>query len=195
MARHFAAASAAAFALGMTAGHAQTDDAIADILACRSIADDLARLSCLDGAAGALAAMIDGPDDGGPDDDASLPAPAQDGERSFGLPQPEIARTEDEFGAEDLPADRESARVGEEAPDGEIRELKAAVVESGANPFGKVFVVLDNGQVWRQLDSDGTMVRFPRNLAATVTIRKSRFGGYRMTVDQLKRTIRVRRIK
>ncbi|GAB4533747.1 MAG: hypothetical protein Kow00133_21470 [Amphiplicatus sp.] len=173
-------------AVAVQSAPAQTKDAVAEVLACRSIEDDAQRLACLDEAAAGLAAAVSGAQ--------ASAAPAEDPAATFGFNRQEPVRTEDEFGAEDLPK-QAAAPVEKEEEGRDIRELRARVLESGANPFGKAILVLENGQVWRQLDSDNVRLRIPRGVAATAIIKKSALGGYRMTVEPLGRTIRVRRVK
>jgi len=51
---------------------------------------------------------------------------------------------------------------------------------------------LENGQVWRQADSDRLAYAADSPL---VTIRRGAFGTYRLTVEGLNRSTRVRRIE
>lgn len=172
-------------ALAIQPVSAQTEDAIAEVLACRGVEDDARRLACLDEAAASLATAVSG--------SQASAAAAEDRSANFGFIRREPVRAEEEFGAEDLP--KQAAAVDKKDENRDIRELRAKVLESGANPFGKAVLVLDNGQVWRQLDSDNVRLRIPRGVEATAIIKKSALGGYRMTVEPLGRTIRVKRIK
>lgn len=192
----FAASSVANAANAQTA-NAQTANAqagaVADAIACQGLKRDKARLKCLEEAVEGLKAAY-------PQAVALADERAQavaqrdvaDQVDGFGLANAEqsAARTEDQFGSEALPARTERD------DDGAIKQITSKVIEAGSNSYGKVFFVLDNGQVWRQLGSDDTYIQLPRsNRQLTVEVRKSAFGNYRMTVKELRRTIRVSRIK
>ena len=47
-------------------------------------------------------------------------------------------------------------------PAGEINEISSPVLEFAKTARGKAVFILENGQVWRQLDSDGTVVAIRR---------------------------------
>ena len=61
----------------------------------------------------------------------------------------------------------------------------------------KLQVTLDNGQVWRQLDSDLQTLetRLPRGRDFDVEFKSSRSGGQRMRIENVRRTLRVKRLK
>lgn len=62
-------------------------------------------------------------------------------------------------------------------------------------PFEKLVVELENGQVWRQIKGDVQKIRVDLKRNQTVTISESRFGGYRLRLNEMERTIRVQRIR
>jgi hypothetical protein len=102
----------------------------------------------------------------------------------------ETAATDDLFGAESLASTKRAKREDEKAA-----RLDAGVVEIRVGPLKNVTVVLDNGQVWRQSESDRVVIRPPKNQSGlTVTITKAAFGGYWMKINELGRQIRVKRI-
>lgn len=162
----------------------------AGIFACPAIEDEDDRLACFDREIAILAKQAEAGEANVAGDETASATAAEPTLDAAGA----AILAEETFGAEDLDK-TVSERRAEREERGELSELKAAVIESGENPYGKVFLVLDNGQVWRQLDSDDTMLRIPRGVDATVTIKKSFLGSYMLTVDQLGRTMRAKRIK
>lgn len=180
--RHRAAATAAAAIAALLAGgaHAQSaGDPVADaLIACLDIGADDERLSCLESAAEALKAMRAQTADGGTMAGAQADAGA-------------AAAQDDLFGAEALASTKRAKR--EKA---KTARLDAGVVEIRPGPLKNVTVVLDNGQVWRQLEGDRAEIRPPKNPAGlTATVTKGAFGNYWMTINGIDRQIRVKRIK
>ncbi|MFK8015294.1 MAG: hypothetical protein AB8G17_07620 [Gammaproteobacteria bacterium] len=57
---------------------------------------------------------------------------------------------------------------------------------------GQTLFKLDNGQVWRQAQNGRVSYRRSRPL---ITIKKGAFGSYRLSVEGLNKTIRVKRVK
>jgi hypothetical protein len=162
------------------AGPARADatrDALAEIAKCADIADSSERLQCFDAAV--------------PRAKSTLAAPAQQPAEKRGLlewfgftrSQP-VAKTED-FG-----------KPVPEARLGEITEITATVVEFAKTLRGKSVFILDNGQVWRQLDGDGTEVRDPAPGAnMKVTIETGAVGSYNLTIEGRNGLIKVSRLK
>ena len=111
------------------------------LLACRHVPADAARLTCFDRASAALArAPVSAP--------ASSARPATpamrealDPQRTFGLPHATIVQ-------------REAAAAGVEVKD--ASNITARIVGMGHDPGGRAILTLDNGQVWEQLVADGT---------------------------------------
>lgn len=181
--RHRAAATAAAAIAALLAGgaHAQSaGDPMTDaLIACLDIGADDERLSCLESAAEALKAMRAKAVDGG---GTLIGAQADAGD---------AAAQDDLFGAEALASTKRAKR--EKA---KTARLDAGVVEIRPGPLKNVTVVLDNGQVWRQLEGDRAEIRPPKNPAGlTATVTKGAFGNYWMTINEIDRQIRVKRIK
>lgn len=173
-----------------------------DIISCRNIDDDMARLACFDAAVPAVREELRVENEAEEEEMAEL-AEEQDQRSFFGLPRmslPNILRrretTPDEFGSAELEQRqaREEGRADELAEDNDIlTEITATVVEWGRNPRGKYFMVLENGHVWRQTD-DG---RIPlRNSGTnTVSIRRTALGGFMLKANGVNRTFRVERIR
>ncbi len=62
-------------------------------------------------------------------------------------------------------------------------------------PHMRLEVRLANGQVWRQIKGDTQEVRATLRKNQTVDIEQSSLGGYKLRLNEMRRTIRVRRIK
>ncbi|MGK2286826.1 hypothetical protein [Pedomonas sp. V897] len=146
--------------------------------ACASIADGEKRLACYDAA---LAAS---------DADAARRLAEQRRAAELAAAQAAAeakARQEQErlaaFGAE-------STRKGEAAREDAIKQISATITNIASGVNGMV-ITLDNGQVWRQTESQ---VLPPVREGDTVTIRRGLLGSYRMTFDRQQRTIAVKRV-
>src|SRR6266568_383620 len=140
------------------------------------IADSAARLKCFDAAApranGAPAAQPAGEAPGGVD--------------RFGFPAPETVTREEDF--------------GKPRPPPEITQITATVLELSRTPRGRSIFVLDNGQVWRQLDGDDADVQDPRpgktmKVAIEMGFLGGLLGNYNLTIKGRNGLIRVRRVK
>ncbi|MBI1391600.1 MAG: hypothetical protein GC152_02555 [Alphaproteobacteria bacterium] len=168
------------------------------VAACASIAAAAPRLACYDRAVGrpqeaavsASGAPVDEGSSGSlsavdPDVTLATRGAAQDPRES------EPRSAEAAFGAEDLPKTFE-ARKREAGPD----NIVAGIVDIATTGYGKYLIVLDNDQVWRQLQADTSRLRTPRDLGdiqATVTRRS--LGGYSLSLSTGNRSIRVERVK
>ncbi|MEM7763448.1 MAG: hypothetical protein AAF290_05165 [Pseudomonadota bacterium] len=136
--------------------------------ACKGVSDSLQRLRCYD------AIALDG--------DESMPAPAAVPSVAPVAAAPEPAPADpNEFGVESIREQR--------GPD----EINSRIV----NPFegwgNNATFELENGQVWRQVDS--AKYRYRGEEQPMATIKRKAFGAYRLTVEGTNRTVRVRRIQ
>ena len=141
---------------------------------CRQLDDTLDRIACLEAAVLAAAApAVRVPAAA----NAASPGPQSDA-ATIGAAQVEaLARTRDEH-IDSLEAARglaveKFARVG-------YRQLE---------------VHLENGQVWRQIRGDVQDIRVSASRNPKVDIMQSSLGGYRLSLNEIQRTIRVRRIR
>lgn len=174
----------AAAVLSAGAAFAQSDqNAAADAaIACLDIEDTEARLACLEGAAQELKATRvrrETAEESAAAEAATAPVVA------------ESASEEEMFGAEALASTKKAVREKDRTS-----RLESKVVEFRFNQLGDITAVLENGQVWRQLSGDSTVIRVPnKDKVFTVTIKRGPLGNYMMKINELKRSIRVRRIK
>lgn len=72
----------------------------------------------------------------------------------------------------------------------DLEQIVSGVTRVAEGPYGKLVIELDNGQVWRQLDS----ARLPLDTGESVQIRKAGLGSFLLEKATGSRTIRVRRI-
>jgi hypothetical protein len=160
---------------------------------CRQASDDAERIACLEAAilgrgqtkvAGAQT-QTDPPspqlEAGSADtsnDDSAKAAGAHPGASGIGASQV-IARQQSQ---DDRLASLEEARG--------LRVASYATV-----PFEKLVVTLENGQVWRQINGDNQKIRVDGDRNQTVDITESSLGGYKLRLNEMRRTLRVERIK
>lgn len=175
---------------------AQTsDEAVAETLACQAVRGSKARLKCFEAALPALGAAHPGAVALAAERaEAARLAAAQEAKEEFGLSPQQTASAEDfereAFGASDL------AAAGGDDEDDEVESVTGAAVEIGKNNRGKLFVILDNGQVWRQVSGDSSSPYFPKNVdGLPVTIKKGALGSYFVKIGKAKDTFRAERIK
>jgi len=161
-------------------------DAMTAVAKCTEIAGTAERLQCFDAAAAGVRTVLTSADEA---------ARKQEEEGGgvlawFGFTQdgPPVTKTED-FGI--APA----RNTRPDAPK-EITEISASVQEVAKTPLGKSIFILDNGQIWRQLDGDQTEVHH-RSSSGPMNIRieKAFMGSYSLYIEGSKKMVKVRRLK
>lgn len=194
--------AAAIVALGLLSFPALADersDAAAQILSCGSVRGDKARLKCFETALSPLRQAF-------PEAAAIAEARAeaaradarQEAKDEFGL-SAAAAKADDpfeekEFGAENLPREAE-ASVGDDELDN-VDSIEAGIVEIGRSLNGKIIVILDNGQVWRQLDGDTSKPYIRKNIEGlTAKIKKGVLGSYLVRISGTNVAFKARRVK
>jgi len=141
------------------------------LAACRGIVDDAGRLACFDSVASGLEA------------DATVAASA--------VAQAPALSAQDLFGSEDLASTKERKKR-----ENRKAVLSAGVIDIARNKRGKYVVILDNGQVWRQINADTDKLRVPKNATGLgVEIKRKALGAHLLKLDNGNRSIRVERIK
>lgn len=166
-----------------TAPASEAEDAIAG---CARIASTGDRILCLEAALRRLA----------PDAAANA---GIDGEAAAAVPSAaEAAEAVDDsttIGAAQVEANARRSLSREEA---------LALLESASNlpvagyrtvPYERLVVELENGQVWRQIKGDTQRIRVDLGRNQTVDISESSLGGYQLRLNEIRRTIRVERIR
>jgi hypothetical protein len=78
----------------------------------------------------------------------------------------------------------------------ELTQITAVVREFSKTAYGRALFVLDNGQIWRQLDADNVVVQEPDpGKALNVTISRGLFGSYNLAIEGRNGVIKVRRLQ
>ena len=165
-----------------------------ELILCSQIRDDAERLECFDRAArkrsvdmetgtGEQSAPATPPAPtpvAKPAPKSATPTPAATAPAS--TPPPAARDPEEDFGAEHTT----------QAKTQELKEIRSHIVGYFDGFSGGTEVRLANGQVWKQTDT----ARLPvQKKDPEVVIEKGFFGGYRLSVDGLNRSIRVKRIE
>ncbi len=141
------------------------------LIACRGIGDEADRLACFDGVASGL------------DADAPVAASVVAGDPALSA--------QEQFGIEDLVSTKERKKR-----ENRKAVLSARIVDIARNKRGKYVVILDNGQVWRQINADTDKLRVPKNVTGLgVEVKRKALGAHLLKLDNGNRTIRVERIK
>lgn len=184
MARILNSMKAGVLALIITAGiagPAGAQDLGSALLDCRAIEDSRDRLACYDNVAGALSQ--------GRMETSAAPVTR---ERQAAAPAPAapVLTAEESFGRDDLP------EVRKEENEKKLKMITANVVEIGRNNRGKYVVILDNGQIWRQINADTNRLRVPKDAEGLVAeVKRKMLGAHDLSLNTGNRTIRVERIK
>ena len=104
----------------------------------------------------------------------------------------DLPSTKDEIGAEQVLARTSTA----EDRDSDLASVTDQLVENyRIVPYERIVVELENGQIWRQIKGDTQRFSVSLRKNQTVDITESRFGGYQLRLNEMRRTIRVERIK
>ena len=180
---------AALFFASAAAAQPNETEAVDDAIACLNITDDGERLSCLEKAAKTLQVTRIVREE-------EAAAAKENEKANFGLAgvddkaPDQVAETADDFGAENIP------EVRREKENKRLKSINAKIVEIRLNRIGDATVYLENGQVWRQLDSDNKKLVFGNSdRLLTAKVKRGIMGNYMLIVNELRRTIRVERIK
>lgn len=164
-----AAVAAASVLSGQSAPLQDRAEPLARLMACREVADSAARLACFDAAAGAL----DTAEREGEVVVFDRAGIAETRRQLFGFEMPTLPRL---FGNADT------------AP--EIESIETTLQSAAFTSEGRWVFRLEDGSVWRQIDSE--RVRFRNRPGEAVRVRKASLGSFLLTVDG-GRAVRVRR--
>ena len=152
-------------------------DALAEVARCADIADAALRLTCFDAAMARVKSALASP---------APEAPTKSLLEWFGFSRPPTPVTKPEdFGK----------RAPEPTPE-ELNEIASPVLEFAKTARGKAVFILENGQGWRQLDSDTTVVLDPqRGTKMAVKLERGFLGSYNLTIDGRNILVKVSRLK
>jgi hypothetical protein len=196
-------AATAFFALLPFAAQADPRQDLVDGMAkCATVNDGVARLACYDALTPQVKAaqsetpvVATAPPAAGPPPVADN-RPWYDPGRIFGV-SPREQTTPQQFGGENLaPPPPAPGQVAAAEPPPALDSITAAVADYSFNPYDKFLVVLDNGQIWQQLESDsGIKAPFHKGEKNTVTISRGFIGSYNLVVNDDSIAYKVRRLK
>ncbi|HUO82907.1 MAG TPA: hypothetical protein VM616_08630 [Gammaproteobacteria bacterium] len=173
-------------ALATAPAAAQTDTLRESLAACAGLSDDALRLGCYD----ALAELAADETPRGTD------APAAGSARNYpveGEPVPAVPPP-----AEPPPAPAVAERGNmdlfglENRATEDIDEIKSRFAGRFEGWSGHTLFPLENGQVWRQTESDKLSWSADNPM---ITISKGVFGSFRLGVEGVNKTVRVERVK
>ena len=210
------AVAAAAFFMSPAAQAVTVEDLTSAVLNCSAQPNDPAKLSCLNQLAARLKANAEAPRA-----QAQPPAPAPQTRTTSAAPESPPARQEAKdrdrdkawydvgnlFGSSKESAPPPRRVVGTPADFGKesmgpkndepvpLDSIKAGVTKVSYNRYRRFIVTLDNGQVWRQTDSDTLKARFSTTEKNTVTITRGLLGSFHLSIDGLRGGYQVRRVK
>jgi hypothetical protein len=194
---------AAVLSLCAAARAAPADDLKTGLAQCAALSDARARLACYDRlAAGppaetpaaAVAAAPSAPVPAAPEKD-------QSGTSLFGLDvghwfgggggaKPDTQTTPAQFGGDEVPAPPQASAAPEAK---RLDSITAAVVDYYYNPNGNFTVVLDNGQIWQQLNGDTDRARFKGK--DQVTVSRGFWDSYNLVIAGVTGLYKVHRVK
>jgi hypothetical protein len=173
------------------------DDVLEAMGKCSALTDDKARLSCYDAVAPRLRDALNRPPE------ALAHAPTEEEQKSWfgfdignwfnGNPPPAAQTTPGQFGAENLPPKQAPAGNGAPELPAPIESITATVTDYSFNPFGKFIVFLDNGQVWKEIDTG--LAHFTKGGTNTVKIERGMLGSYNLYVNDSNKLFKVTRVK
>jgi len=159
----------------------QAEKLLTDLTACRALQSDAERLNCYDRLGEPATSDVAAKPDARPSPSVSATV------------QPATAAatpvsTEEVFG---LDADKVRQSYAEAAGEDEVDELRASITQVLKAGPDRVQLVLDNDQVWRQIDSS----RLKPKVGDAVAIKKGAFGSFKLKKVGSNRSMRVKRIE
>jgi hypothetical protein len=160
-------------------------DALNAVAKCAEISGTPERLQCFDAAAVGAKQVLD---------DARKQAEAEQQPESkesllswFGFSPAEkpVTKPED-FGKS----------VSLEPKTNEVTEISSKVIEFAQNAHGKSIFILDNGQVWRQIDGDNSEFYYrEKDGPLQITISRGMMGSFVLKAEGKSGSLKVRRVK
>jgi hypothetical protein len=176
----------AAFALATPAFAISSKEILGELAKCAENADATQRLACYDTLSPQLRQAV-----------AAMKKPSEQTEADktsfFGFDVGglfggnEGPTTPEQFGKNQMPPTQEEENQI-------LESISASVTEYSMTPFGKFIVFLDNGQIWRQLDSDTSVSRF-HGRDNKVVISRGIFGSYNLKLNDSSQIYKVKRIR
>lgn len=175
------APSFAILLLALPAATAIADSLQDELRVCRSLTDDQARLICYDAAV-----------DRSRKSSAGRPAPARAEPAPVAATAAGSAAAVNQIDREDLfgkSGDEVQREVEAAAGAEQMDSLSATVTKLQKYTYDKVLITLDNGQVWKQVDSSSLRLR----VGDAVDIERASLGSFMLKKKGSKRSMRVSR--
>jgi len=179
-------------------------DLIDGMTKCAAITDGTARLACYDALNPTLkAAQAQAPAAVAPSPPSTVAAnpPPFNPYRPLGVPQTEQIKPE-QFGGENLappppppPPPGHEAEAPAAAEPQALDSITVGVTDYSYNPYDKFLVILDNGQIWQQLESDSGRAHFSKGGKNSVTISRGFMGSYNIAINDGGAVFKVKRLK
>jgi hypothetical protein len=189
-----AATAAAVFML--SAAQAQSEQGLASaILNCAAAADEKAQLACYSGIAAQLKAAQTSasaavtPGAQAPKQESGSwynPGTWFGSDDTSSAYSPMVGNPAD-FGSENMPVQTSGPQP--------LDHITAKVTNASYNYFRRFTVTLDNGQVWRQNESDTRVARFNGDGVETVTVSRGFLNSFSLIIAGQHGTYQVKRIK
>lgn len=186
-----AKSGAAALLLFGTVAAAASSELESTLQRCASTESADARIRCLEAALADVHGVV--VDDSGSSPNAPIAASIDDGPAASteASPQPRQASPVEPstLGAEQVSARERTSR------DASVERMRARITDHRIVGYRTLQVGLDNGQIWRQLSADTQRLTLPDDRELTAEVWETRFGGYQLRIKELRRTIRVERVR
>lgn len=182
-ARVFGALAAILLAWLPAPGLAQSEVSLEALKACRAEATDAAKLACFMAATAGLDEV-----DAAEVKEQTIVTPAILEEKI------EEARAEEKAAEEAAEEERKEAEFGlAEAKRDKRKTVELSIVFTRRSPSKRWVFVTEDGQVWRQVDTDRILL--PKEMPLTATVRRALFGSFLMKVEGVSEAIRVTRLE
>lgn len=173
------------------------DDVLESVGKCASLGDDRARLACYDALAPHVKNALATPPNSlgrNPTTEEQQSWFGFDISGLFGGGSIEPTKPED-FGRERT-TEAQAARAEAEAKAEVVDSITAGVTDVAFTPFGQFILILDNGQIWRQLKGDADRAHFRSNPRDNrVTISRGLIGSYNLKINDSEHVYKVTRVK
>lgn len=162
---------------------------------CKQTSSESDRIACLE------AALLDKEPPSATQETAAMPVEAQAQIDPPGMELDAGPADDTIASAESLPtgigAEQVIANNQTKAEHKEVRQKAQGMVIAKYEwvPYERMVVTFENGQVWRQIKGDRTRIRTSLERNQTADITESGFGGYMLRLNEIRRTIRVERIR
>ena len=159
---------------------------------CRQTGSDADRIACLEAAVMELGGSTGATPEPPPAAPVARPDPAEGHDDMDVAPPGPDAAGASAIGVEQV----EAGTMTREERKASLAEARGLAVEKFERVgYRQLQIRLANGQIWRQIRGDDQEIRVTVERNPTVDIVESSLGGFRLRLNEIRRTIRVRRIR